>query len=98
MKRVIVQKWEEHEPGWGFRPDGYSLHITEDDRKTFVDQVVASEEASRSLEDSRPDGDPYTIDVEESEYEEIAAAAPGMRRHNKAPGSQGTSGWKTMKT
>jgi hypothetical protein len=30
--KVVVQKWEEVEVGWSRKPDGYSIHLTEEDR------------------------------------------------------------------
>ena len=33
---VVCQYWEESERGWGVRPDGCSLHLTEADRKQFI--------------------------------------------------------------
>jgi hypothetical protein len=41
-KLVIAQKWEESELGFGFRPDGYSLHLTHEDRKAFVGEYWAA--------------------------------------------------------
>ncbi len=32
-KQVVVQLWNEIEVGWGFRPDGYSLHKDEEARR-----------------------------------------------------------------
>jgi hypothetical protein len=33
---VIAQDWEESEAGWGVRPDGFTLHLTREDRDTYV--------------------------------------------------------------
>ncbi len=33
---VVVQKWEETERGWGVRPDGFSLHLTDADRSAYI--------------------------------------------------------------
>lgn len=33
---VLCQRWEESEKGWGVRPTGYSLHLTEDDLKEYI--------------------------------------------------------------
>lgn len=33
---VICMDWEESEEGWGIRPDGWSVHKTEDDCKRYV--------------------------------------------------------------
>ena len=34
---VVVQKWEESERGWGTRPDGFSLHLTEAYIQAFIE-------------------------------------------------------------
>lgn len=34
---IILQRWEESERGWGTRPDGYTLHLTNSDRDKFVE-------------------------------------------------------------
>ncbi len=36
MPLAIVQEWTESERGWGYRPDGYTLHLTEEDRVLYV--------------------------------------------------------------
>jgi len=33
---VIAQDWEESEAGWGVRPDGFTLHLTREDRDAYV--------------------------------------------------------------
>lgn len=33
---AILQEWEESERGWGVRPDGATLHLTEEDRVRYV--------------------------------------------------------------
>lgn len=35
---IIIQRWEESEAGWGVRPDGYTIHLTREDRDKFVDR------------------------------------------------------------
>lgn len=39
---VIAQKWEESELGFGIRPDGYSLHLTHEDRNAYVEEYWAA--------------------------------------------------------
>ena len=38
--KVVCQKWEEVEPGWGIRPDGYSIHLKEEDIPGFVKEEL----------------------------------------------------------
>ncbi len=35
LRLVICQEWIEYERGWGCRPDGCSLHLSEADRQAF---------------------------------------------------------------
>lgn len=41
--------WTESERGWGQRPDGASLHMTQDDAKTYLDSYW------KSMPDEVPD-------------------------------------------
>lgn len=34
---AVLQEWEESERGWGVRPDGATLHLTQTDRDIYVD-------------------------------------------------------------
>ena len=67
---VIVQKWEERELGWGSRPDGYSLHLTESDRKAYL------REYWKRMPDETPDaysvtcGTPYVAEVSTETYKQ----------------------------
>ena len=36
LKQIIYVGWEESERGWGTRPDGCSLHISEEDYHKFI--------------------------------------------------------------
>lgn len=40
-KTIIVQNWIESERGWGQRPDGYSIHLTNVDRAQFIQDYWA---------------------------------------------------------
>lgn len=65
--KVIVQRWEESEAGWGTRPDGVSIHLTELDRIAFCERHWV-EENKRSNgvtpeEYSRENGKPFTVEV-----------------------------------
>lgn len=72
MKQVIVQIWTETEAGWGQRPDGYTIHLTEDDRLLFVEgyskhlQEIYGD--NTPSEYSFPDGDAYVGDVDDKLY------------------------------
>lgn len=105
---VVVQKWEETEAGWGTRPDGYSLHLTEEDRAAYVKEANERQHAffkSQGLKDGqvpheydRVDGDPYLADVDEATYLEVQGTKNGLRKFDRAyPGNAGRNGWKPVK-
>lgn len=39
MNKVILQRWEESEKNVGSHPDGCSIHLTENDRVCYVDNI-----------------------------------------------------------
>ena len=70
---AIVQKWEESEAGWGTRPDGYTLHVKEEDIQAFL-QKMRDREAKQGYgfgnappEYSRPCGKPYWTRIDDPE-------------------------------
>ena len=95
MKTVVVQKWEESERGWGVRPDGYTIHLTEADRKAFIKAYWDRMPYEVPDEYSRPSGQPYLADVEDDVADKITGH--GIWGHgNNYPGSGGTDGWVPM--
>lgn len=80
---VVVQEWEESERGWGIRPDGATLHLTEADRTAYVNDYWAREKKSNPSgvtpdEYSRPSGNPSIIDVSEATYEQVKKTKNGL--------------------
>lgn len=51
---VFVIPWTEFERGWGQRPDGYSIHLTREDAKRFIDVYWASRPDEVPDEYSKP--------------------------------------------
>ena len=99
---VVVQKWEESEAGWGCRPDGYSVHLTESDRIAYVADYWAEERKRNPSgvtphEYERPDGTSYMAEVDEETYNKVKETKNGLRCYGRAPGSGGTDGWKPLK-
>lgn len=101
--RLLCQKWEESEAGWGTRPDGYSLHLSEEDRKAYVQTHWDALPKEVPDEYSRPDGTPYWFEASEEEYNAVTTAcAKGHGKHKFGiyhwertyPGNGGTDGWK----
>ena len=68
---VVCQKWEESERGWGTRPDGYSLHLTESSRQAFCQEYWDKMPQFAPDEYSREDGRPYFVKVTEKVFTEI---------------------------
>lgn len=90
-KPVVCQTWCESERGWGQRPDGYSLHLTNADRVQFI------KEYSDSLPPRGPHGEVpsiysfaemnhYITDVDEATYKKLKKSKNGLRFYEtKAP-------------
>lgn len=83
MKQYVVvrQDWLESERGWGIRPDGYSLHRTKADLDAFVRAYWQDMPDEVPDEYSRPCGEPYLVDVDESTYNLVLGSAHGIRRY-----------------
>jgi hypothetical protein len=90
---VIVQKWEESECGWGTRPDGFSLHLTDADRLAFIQAYWDKMPESAPETYSRPDGTAYKANVDAETFATVKASANGIRKRGQPPGSGGTDGW-----
>jgi hypothetical protein len=98
---VVVQKWEEKERGWGSRPDGYSVHLSEADRvqyiKDYWDGMPDRVNGMAPDEYSCPDGSPYLADVAAGQEEAFLAeitGKKGLRYYDRQyPGNGGTDGW-----
>ena len=79
---VIRKNWIESERGWGQKPDGYSLHLTEQDLDQFVKEHWAE------WPDEIPDwyygpdimSSPRPFEVDEKTYNEIKKSKNGIKR------------------
>jgi hypothetical protein len=97
---VVCQQWEESERGWGTRPDGYSLHLSEGEREAYVKDFWEAEaernNPSTEVPDeySRPCGSPYLVDVSKTIYAQVEATKNGKRFSGPMP-KGATSGWVT---
>lgn len=92
-RTLIVQKWLESERGWGVRPDGYSLHLTDRNLQDFIAEYWARMPNEAPEEYSRPDGAPYTWEAGKKVYEEVKASKNGIRDYGEPPGSGGVDGF-----
>lgn len=95
MNQLVCQKWEESERDWGVRPDGYSLHPSEEARERFIKGYWDRMPDEVPDEYSRPSGSPYLCEVDDEEtYYSVCANPTGGRRFytNDWP-EGGTDGW-----
>ena len=76
--KVVCQRWEESERGWGVRPDGYSLHLTESDRQTFVKAYWDRMPDNVPDEYLRPSGNPYWCLIDSETYDKIKDPVSGI--------------------
>jgi hypothetical protein len=79
LKPVVVQDWEESERGWGVRPDGHSLHLTEADRTAYFKEYADGLPEEVPNEYSRLSGPPYIGDVDAKVYSEVKNSKNGIR-------------------
>ena len=91
-KTVYVQKWEESERGWGTRPDGYSLHLSESDAKEYVKDYWDGMPKETPDEYSRPCGSLYSAEVDNDTYQQIDGLGSRFFS-NDYPGDGGSDGW-----
>lgn len=69
MKKVLLQYWEESERGWGVRPDGASLHINENELKSYISSVYKDRDPKNvPHEYERHVGNPIEVEVTDSLY------------------------------
>lgn len=79
MHTVVVQEWDESERGWGTRPDGASLHLTQEDASTYVKDYWATMPDMVPDEYERPSGSTRLIDVNAEVYERVKKTKNGLR-------------------
>lgn len=76
---VIRQNWLESELGLGTRPDGYSIHLSEQDRKAYVAEYWKGMPEETPDEYSRPEGGPVPFEVQGDVYEKVKSTKYGLR-------------------
>jgi fructose-1,6-bisphosphatase/inositol monophosphatase family enzyme len=76
---AIYLSWTESESGWGIRPDGCSLHKTENDAKLFVKEYWKRMPAETPDEYSFPDSEPRTVQVSDKLYQRVEERKHGIR-------------------
>jgi len=73
MKKVYLQYWEESERGWGIRPDGCSLHLTEEDRNKYITSIYEQRKNDKEVpyEYDRPVGESIKVMINDNLFELI---------------------------
>lgn len=82
--QVWYQAWEESERGWGCRPDGCSLHLTEEDVGKYVNDYCKSRDPHNVPDEyDRPYGKPIQIEVDKETYKAVEKGKNGIRSWKK---------------
>lgn len=80
-----AQEWLERERGWGERPDGFSLHESEDAVKQFIADYWKSMPGSGPQdapdEYSAPSGNPFPVEIQDGQIEFDTGGRRMFRQH-----------------
>lgn len=99
MKIAICQQWEESERGWGVRPDGFSLHLSTQDAKQYINDYWESMPDEIPDEYSRPSGKPYKCEIDNETHKKLKELRHIRKSRNTYPKplhSTHCLSWKTM--
>jgi hypothetical protein len=75
--------WTESERGWGYRPDGASLHLTQDDAKKYL----------KAYWDRMPTEVPHEYSRNDSDTGTLVAISPTMYKELKNSKNHSTRLW-----
>ena len=77
---LFLQRWEESERGWGTRPDGISLHKSEQDCKDYIQEYWDSLPDETPDEYERPTGKVSEVDIQDAEIiDKVNETKNGLR-------------------
>ena len=79
LEEVVYVSWEESEAGWGTRPNGCSLHLTQEDFEVFERKYWKKMPKDVPHEYSRPVGEPVKMYVRMKLYDQIKSSNHGLR-------------------
>ncbi len=72
MNKCILQFWEESERGWGVRPDGCTIHLSEEVRDSYIKGIYSHRDSKIvPHEYDRPVGNSIECFISDSLYEKI---------------------------
>lgn len=80
-RTIVVQEWTESEAGWGQRPDGCSLHLSDADREAFIKSYWdGMPDRSEGVPEcySFPSGNAYLADVDPDIYRKVSESDQGI--------------------
>lgn len=83
MTTMVVQEWLESERGWGSSEDGYSVHKTSEDLRTYIAQYWDSMPDAVPSVYSRPTGTPGLVEVSQELVDKVEASEYGIRTYKK---------------
>ncbi len=74
---VFIQNWTERERGWGQRPDGFTIHLSKEHHRNYVNHYMKTYNNAPVAPDeyTTVDGDPIEIEVDQELYGRIKRAS-----------------------
>ena len=86
---AVILEWNEHESGWGCRPDGYSFHLSINDAKLYSERVTKRQQELSPSEYSSA-GAPTVCELSDELFERVKQAENNNYRlfrheYNKLP-------------
>lgn len=82
MNIVFLDTWTESEAGWGYRPDGVSLHKTELDYEFYINAYWKGMPVVIPHEYSRPDDNLKPVEVSDELYVKLLESEHGFMLTN----------------
>jgi hypothetical protein len=82
MDQAFVLTWTESERGWGTRPDGYSVHISAEEARQYVDRHWASFPQGQAAPDEydRPDSEkPFGVVLQDAAFARMLKEKKSIR-------------------
>jgi len=72
VNTVILQEWEESERGWGVRPDGCSIHLTNEDLNDYIKYVYDTRNTDYIPDEyDRISGEPNRVSISDEIMEDL---------------------------
>jgi hypothetical protein len=93
LEEAIYVSWEESEQGWGTRPDGCSLHISEKQYQSYLKSYWAGMPSKVPHEYSRPAGEPVKVQVSKNLYQQIQKSKRGLILDQSEEQKYAKKGW-----